>query len=167
MVKVGKWIAKHRILILILAVIALIPSAWGYEHTKTNYDLLTYLPESLETVKGQDILVDEFGMGAYAQIVVENKSLKQVQQIEKDVEAIPHVKSVLWYDDVADITLPLDMVPQDLREKFINGDATMMLALLDDSTSADTTMDAVRQIRETLDKDCSVSVKWPAPGSTR
>lgn len=157
MVKVGKWIAKHRILILILAVIALIPSAWGYEHTKTNYDLLTYLPESLETVKGQDILVDEFGMGAYAQIVVENKSLKQVQQIEKDVEAIPHVKSVLWYDDVADITLPLDMVPQDLREKFINGDATMMLALLDDSTSADTTMDAVRQIRETLDKDCSVS----------
>ncbi len=142
---------------MILAVLALIPSLWGYEHTKTNYDLLTYLPDTLETVKGQDILIDEFGMGAYAQIVVENKDLKQVQKIEQDIEKIPHVKEVLWYDDVADITLPLDMVPEDLREKFVNGDATMMMALLDNSSSDDVTMTAVRQIRETLDKDCYVS----------
>jgi predicted RND superfamily exporter protein len=142
---------------MIVAILMLIPSLWGYEHTKTNYDLLTYLPDTLETVQGQDILIDEFGMGAYAQIVVENKSLKDVAKLEEDIEAIPHVKEVLWYDDVADITLPLDMVPEDLREKFVNGDATMMLAMLDNSSSDDDTMTAVRQIRETLDEDCYVS----------
>ncbi len=157
MVKAGKWIARHRVLILILAVLLLIPSGWGYFNTKTNYDLLTYLPESLETVQGQNIIIDEYGMGAFSMIVVENKSLKDVAQVEADIEAIPHVKSVLWYDDVADLSLPVDMIPEDLREKFFNGDATMMIALLDDSTSADVTTEAVDQIRATVDEDCYVS----------
>lgn len=135
----------------------LFPSLYGYEHTKTNYDLLTYLPSELDTVKGQDILIDEYGMGAFSMIVVENKDMQQVQQIEEDIEAIPHVKSVIWYDDFVDISFPVNMIPEDLRTKFFNGDATMMIALLDDSTSADTSMEAVRQISDTVDEDCSVA----------
>ena len=157
MIKVGKWIARHRVLILVVAVILLFPSMYGFEHTRTNYDLLTYLPDTLETVKGQDILVDEYGMGAFSMIVVENEDLKDVAKLEKDIEAIPHVKDVLWYDDVADINLPVDMIPKNLREKFFNGDATMMIALLDDSTSADSSMEAVEQIRQTVKDDCYVS----------
>lgn len=106
MVKVGKWIAKNKILILILATILLIPSLYGMKTMKTNYDLLTYLPKNLDTVKGQDIVVDQFGMGAFSMVVVENKALKDTAQLEKDIEAIPHVSNVLWYDDVADLNLP-------------------------------------------------------------
>jgi predicted RND superfamily exporter protein len=156
-IKVGKWIAKHRILILILAVILLIPSIIGYKSTKTNYDLLTYLPESLDTMKGQDIIVDEYGMGAFSMVVVENKSLKDVAKLEQDIEAVPHVKDVLWYDDVADLNLPVDMIPENLRKKFFNGDATMMLVLLDDTSSADTTLEADKQIRSIMDEDCYIN----------
>lgn len=157
MVKVGKWIAKNKILILILATILLIPSLYGMKTMKTNYDLLTYLPKNLDTVKGQDIVVDQFGMGAFSMVVVENKALKDTAQLEKDIEAIPHVSNVLWYDDVADLNLPIDMVPEDLRKKFFNGDATMMLVLLDDTSSSDTSLAAERQIRTVLDKDCYIS----------
>ena len=157
MIKVGKWIAKHRVLILLLAVVLLFPAAYGYFHTKTNYDLLTYLPKSLDTMKGQDIIVDEYGMGSFSMIVVDNESMKDVAKLEKDIEAVPHVKDVLWYDDVADISLPVDMIPQDLRDKFFKGDATMMLAMFDDTSSADTTMEAVDQIRSIVKKDTYVS----------
>lgn len=156
LIKAGKWIAKNRILILIIGIVLLIPCVFGMVNMRTNYDLLTYLPESLETVKGQEIIVDEYGMGAFSMIVVENKSMKQVQEIEEDIEAIPHVKDVLWYDDVADISLPVEMVPKDIREKFFNGDATMMIALLDDSTSSDSSMAAIDDIRAVVDEDCKV-----------
>ena len=157
LIKFGKWIARHRVFILILAVIMLFPSLYGYEHTRTNYDLLTYLPTSLDTVKGQDILVDEYGMGAFSMIVVENKDLKQVQKIEDDIEAIPHVTDVIWYDDFVDISFPVDMVPEDLRKEFFDGDATMMIALIDDTSSADTTMETAQKIKDTVDDDCYVS----------
>lgn len=153
----GKWIASHRILILIVSLILLIPSVFGMVHMRTNYDLLTYLPDSLETVKGQEILTDDFGMGAFSMIVVENKSMKDTAKLEKDLEAVPHVKEVLWYDDVADLTLPVEMIPEDLRDKFFHGDATMMLALLDDGTSSDASMEAVDQITQIVDADCHVS----------
>ena len=157
MVKVGKWIAKNRILILILAVILLIPSYLGFKSTRTNYDLLTYLPESLDTVQGQNIVVDQYGMGAFSMVVVENKSLKDVAKLESDIEAIPHVKNVLWYDDVADINLPVEMIPEKLRSKFFSGDATMMLVLLDNTSSADSTLEAEKQIRGVLDSDCYIN----------
>lgn len=95
MVKVGKWIAKNKILILILATILLIPSLYGMKTMKTNYDLLTYLPKNLDTVKDQDIVVDQFGMGAFSMVVVENKALKDTAQLEKDIEAIPPIVSNL------------------------------------------------------------------------
>ena len=104
MVKVGKWIAKHRILMLIIGFLLIIPSVIGMAATKVNYDLLSYLPEHLETVKGQDILVDEYGMGAFSMVVVENMEMKDVQKLEEKFEQVNHVKEVLWYDDVADIS---------------------------------------------------------------
>lgn len=157
LVKTGKWIARHRILILLIGILLLIPSFFGMAKTKINYDLLSYLPEHLETVKGQDILVDEYGMGAFSMVVVEDMELKDVQKLEEQFSKVPHVKDVLWYDDAADITLPVEMLPSDLRKAFFNGDATMMLALFDNTTSSDEAMNAVSQMREITDKQCFIS----------
>ena len=157
MVKTGKWIARHRILILLTGILLLIPSFFGMAKTKINYDLLSYLPEHLETVKGQDILVDEYDMGAFSMVVVEDMELKDVQKLEEKFSEVPHVKDVLWYNDAADITLPVEMLPTDLREAFFHGDATMMLALFDNTTSSDEAMDAVSQMRKIADKQCFIS----------
>ncbi len=157
MVKTGKWIARHRVLILLLGILLLVPSVIGMAKTRINYDLLSYLPEHLETVKGQDILVDEYGMGAFSMVVVENMDLKDAQKLEDKFSEIPHVKDVLWYDDVADISLPVEMIPKDLREAFFRGDATMMLALFDNTTSSDEAMEAVTQMRKAADEQCFIS----------
>lgn len=157
MVKVGKWIARHRIFILLISILLLFPAAIGKAETKINYDLLSYLPENLETVEGQDILVDEYGMGAFSMVVVEGMELKDVQKLEKKFSEVDHVKDVLWYDDVADISLPVEMIPKDLREAFFNGDATMMLALFDNTTSSDEAMEAVTNMRKIADKQCFIS----------
>ena len=157
MVKVGKWIAKHRILILIIGFLLVIPSTIGMIKTRVNYDLLSYLPEHLETVKGQDILVDEYGMGAFSMVVVEDTDLKDVQKLEEKFEKVDHVKDVLWYDDVANISLPVEMIPKDLREAFFKGDATMMLVLFDDTTSSDAAMDAVTELRSIANKQCFIA----------
>ena len=157
MVKTGKWIARHRVLILLLGILLLVPSVIGMAKTRINYDLLSYLPEHLETVKGQDILVDEYGMGAFSMVVVENMDLKDTQKLEDTFSKIPHVKDVLWYDDVADISLPVEMIPKDLREAFFRGDATMMLALFDNTTSSDEAMEAVTQMRKAADEQCFIS----------
>ena len=157
MVKTGKWIARHRKVILTICMLLFIPSIFGMAATKINYDLLSYLPKSLETVKGQDILVDEYGMGAFSMVVVEDMELKDVQKLEDKISKIPHVKDVLWYDDVADISLPVDIIPKDLRSAFFSGDATMMLALFDDTTSSDESMEAVTEMRKVVGAQCFVS----------
>ena len=132
--------------------ILLIPSGIGYVSTRVNYDILSYLPDSLETVKGQDVMVDEFGMGAFSMIVVEDMSMKDAADLEKKIEAINQVEDVLWYDDALDISVPTKMMPKKLRDAFFNGDATMMIALFDNTTSADDTMDAIADIRKTVGK---------------
>ena len=157
MVKVGKWIAKHKVLVLLIGLLLVIPSVIGIAETRVNYDLLSYLPDTLETVKGQDILVDEYGMGAFSMVVVENMELKDVQKLEKKFEAVDHVKDVLWYDDVADITLPVEMIPEKYRKVFINGDATMMLVLFDNTTSSDTSMEAITELRKIANEQCFLS----------
>ena len=157
MVKVGKWIARHRIFILLVSILLLVPAAIGKAETKINYDLLSYLPGDLETVEGQDILVDEYGMGAFSMVVVEGMELKDVQKLEQKFSEVEHVKDVLWYDDVADISLPVEMIPEDLREAFFNGDATMMLVLFDNTTSSDEAMEAVTNMRKIADKQCFIS----------
>ena len=157
MVKVGKWIARHRVLMLIIGFLLVIPSAIGMAKTRVNYDLLSYLPEHLETVKGQDILVDEYGMGAFSMVVVENMEMKDVQKLKEQFCEVPHVKDVLWYDDVADISLPVEMLPKDIREGFFKGDATMMIALFDNTTSSDDAMEAVTEMRKLANSQCFIS----------
>ena len=157
MINIGKWITKHKNIILVIAFILLIPAGIGYVSTRVNYDVLSYLPESLETIKGQDILVDEFGMGAFSMVVVEDMPMKDAAKLEKQLESIDHVKDVLWYDDAVDISVPTEMIPEDLRKAFFNGKATMMIALFDDTTSADDTMDAITQIRKVVGKNVYAS----------
>lgn len=157
MVKVGKWIAKHKIFIIIVGILLLIPSCLGMAATRINYDVLSYLPDTLETVEGQDIMVDQFGMGAFSMIIVEDMELKDVSALKEKIEAVDHVKKVLWYDSVLDISVPVEMLPKDLREAFFNGDATMMIALFDNTTSSDSSMDAVTEIRKITAENCFVS----------
>ena len=157
MIKVGKWIAKHKILIIIIGIALLIPAYLGMAATRINYDVLSYLPDTLETVEGQDIMVDQFGMGAFSMIVVEDMELKDVAALKEKIEAVDHVKKVLWYDSIMDVSVPVEMLPKDLREAFFNGDATMMIALFDNTTSSETSMEAVTQIRKITSKNCFVS----------
>jgi len=157
MITLGKWITKHKNIILLVAVILLVPSAVGYVTTRVNYDVLSYLPATLETVEGQDILVDEFGMGAFSMVIAEGMDMKEAADLEKQIEGINHVTDVLWYDDFLDISVPTEMMPKDLQEAFFNGDATMMIALFDNTTSSDDTMDAITDIRNIVGKNVFAS----------
>ena len=157
MKKIGKAIAKGRYLIFILALALLVPSAIGYLNTRVNYDILSYLPDSLETVSGQDIMVDEFGMGAFSMVIVEGMDNKDASALEADLETIDHVKEVLWYDDMLDLSVPVSMIPDSIRDAFFQGDATMMIALFDNTTSADETMEAITDMRKMVGKDCFIS----------
>ena len=156
-VKAGKWIAKHRFIILLLGILLLIPSFIGMAKTRINYDLLSYLPESLETVEGQDVMVDEYGMGAFAMVVVEDTDMKDIQKLADQFNKVDHVEKVLWYGDVADLSLPVEMIPSDLRKAFYNGDATLMLALFDNTTSSDEAMNAVGEMRKIASKQCFIA----------
>lgn len=157
MVRVGKWIAKNRFLILIVGILLLIPSMFGMAKTRINYDLLSYLPDHLETVKGQDILVDDFGMGSFSMVVVEDMEMKDVQKLKEKFEEIDHVKDVLWYDDALDISVPTEMLPDDLEETFFKDDATMLLVLFDDTSSSEEAKNAVIEMRKLTDQQCFIS----------
>ncbi len=154
MQRFAKAIVKLRIPILILAILLLIPSGIGYINTKVNYDMLSYLPEEIDTMKGQDILKDEFGTGAFSMFVVEGMEPKDVSALKAKIEQVDHVKDVIWYDSVMDLSVPMEMLPDEIYDTFNNGDATMMFILFDETTSADGTMEAVQEIRKIADKDC-------------
>ena len=157
MIKVGKWIAKHKVLIVIISMLLLIPSFLGMAATRVNYDILSYLPDSLETVEGQDIMVDEFGMGAFSMVVVENMDLKDVAALKEKFQDVDHVKDVLWYDSVADLSIPISMIPDKFKDAFFTGDATMMIALFDNTTSSDAAMEAVTDMRKIANEQCYIS----------
>ena len=157
MVKVGKFITKHKLFILILGVLLIIPSMIGMVKTRVNYDVLSYLPDSLETVSGQDIMVDEFGMGAFSMVIVENMDNKDVVALKEKLEKVDHVEKIIWYDSVADISLPTDMLPNELKEALFNGDATMMIALFDNTTSSEDTMQAVTDMRNMVKDQAFIS----------
>ena len=157
MIKVGKWIAKHKVLIVLIGLVLLVPSVLGIAATRVNYDILSYLPESLETVEGQDIMVDEFGMGAFSMVVVENMDMKDVAALKAQFEDIDHVEDVLWYDSVADLSFPVDMLPSKIKDVFFRGNATMMIALFDNTTSSDAAMEAVTEMRKIASKECYIS----------
>lgn len=157
MVKFGKFITKHKLFILILGVLLIIPSMVGMVKTRVNYDVLSYLPDSLETVSGQDIMVDEFGMGAFSMVIVENMDNKDVVALKEKLEKVDHVEKIIWYDSVADISLPTDMLPNELKEALFNGDATMMIALFDNTTSSEDTMQAVTDMRNMVKDQAFIS----------
>ena len=148
MIKLGKRIVKLRIPIFILSLLLLIPAVFGYARTRVNYDILYYLPDEIETMVGQDILVDEFGTGAFSFLIVEGMENQDAAKVKEKVENIPHVSKVLWYDSFADLSVPMEMLPDELYEAFNSDDATMMAVIFDDTTSSDGTMAAIKQIRE-------------------
>ena len=150
----GSAVVRVRHLILILAFVLLIPAGWGYFHTRVNYDILTYLPESIETIQGQNILMDEFGTGAVTMLIIEDKSDKDIVALRQEIEKVEHVKKALWYDSFADITIPKEMLPEKVRDAFLRDHATLMAITYDSSTSSDETMDAVTEIRKLLDSGC-------------
>ena len=155
--KLSNLIVKLRYVILIAAVALLIPSAIGYFNTRVNYDILTYLPKDIETMKGQDILLDQFGTGSFVLYVAEGMEEKDVAKLKSNIENVDHVEKVLWYDSVMDLSVPMEMLPSDVYEAFNSGDATMMFVVFDSGTSEDCTMDAIEEIRKISNKQCFMS----------
>lgn len=159
MIKFGKAVVKLRIPILIISFLLLIPSAIGYFNTRVNYDILSYLPEDIETMKGQDILLDEFGTGAFSFCVVEGMDAKDIKVMREEMEQVSHVKSVIWYDSLADISIPMQMLPDDVYDFFNNADtgSTLLAVLYDTSMSSDDTMEAIEQLRNVVQGRCFIS----------
>ena len=155
--KFSKTVVKYRIPILVVALILMIPSLFGIANTRINYDMLDYLPEDMDTVIGQNELLDDFGKGAFSFIIVENMPAKDVSALKSRIEKIDHVETVLWYDSIFDISVPMEMLPDKLYRAFNTENATMLAVFFDTSTSADVTMDAIRQIRAAAGKQCFVS----------
>lgn len=155
--KFGKWVVKCRIPILILAVALLVPSLIGMIMTRINYDMLTYLPGDIDTVVGQDILMDEFGKGAFSFVIIEGMDPEDVSSLREDISHVDHVDTVLWYDDFADVSVPMEILPSKLYDAFNSGDSTMLAIFFDTSTSSDNTMEAITAIRSIAGKQCFVS----------
>ena len=155
--KLSRAIVKYRIPILILAVVLLIPATIGYLNTRVNYDMLDYLPAEMDTVIGQNELLEDFGKGAFSFIIVENMPEKDVAALKAKIEQVDHVETVLWYDTLFDLSMPMELLPTKLYRAFNTDNATMMAVFFDSSTSADVTMDAIREIRAIAGKQCHIS----------
>ena len=153
----GKKVVQLRIPVLIVSLALLVPSFFGYVGTRVNYDILSYLPKDIETMVGQDILVDEFGTGAFSMLVVEGMEPKDVTKLKQAVEQVEHVEKVIWYDSVMDISVPAELMPGEIYEAFNSGDATMMAVIFDETTSADGTMEAIEAIRKVTGRNCFLS----------
>lgn len=156
MLKLGKKIVKYRIPILILSFLLLIPATISYINTRINYDILSYLPDDIDTMKGQEILTDEFGTGAFSICVVEGMDKKGVAALEEKIKRVDHVNNVIWYDSLADLSVPMDVIPEKIRNAFNNDEkgSTLLIATFDTSTSADETLDGVEKIRKLTKNQC-------------
>ena len=155
--RLSKAVVKNRVLILIVALLLLIPSVLGMANTRINYDMLDYLPEDMDTVVGQNELLADFGKGAFSLIVVEDMPAKDVAALRKRIEAVEHVDSAVWYDSLTDLSVPMEILPEKIYNEFNNGNATMLAVFFDSSTSADVTMDAIREIRAIAGRQCFVT----------
>ncbi len=153
----SKAVVRGRVAILILAVLLMIPAVFGMLETRINYDMLNYLPDDMDTVIGQNALLEDFGKGAFSFIVVENMPEKDVAALQEKLESVEHVETVLWYNSLMDTSIPMQLLPDKLYDAFNTGDATMMAVFFDTATSADETMDAIREIRSIAGKQCFVS----------
>lgn len=153
----SKAVVRGRVAILILTVLLMIPAVFGMLATRINYDMLNYLPDDMDTVIGQNALLEDFGKGAFSFIVVENMPEKNVAALQEKLESVEHVETVLWYNSLMDTSIPMQLLPDKLYDAFNTGDATMMAVFFDTATSADETMDAIREIRSIAGKQCFVS----------
>ena len=157
MLKLGQQVVKHKVLILIIGLLLMIPSAIGYLNTRVNYDLLSYLPEDIETMTGQDILKNEFGKGGFSFVILEGMPDKDVEKVKEKLEGVDHVAQVLWYDSIADISVPKEVLPEKYYDFFNSDDSTMMIVFFDDTTSADGTLAAIDTMREITSEQCFIS----------
>lgn len=157
MIKLSKAIVKHRSLILIIAAVLIIPSVIGMAGTRINYDMLSYLPDDIETIEGQDILLKDFGKGAFSFVIVDGMEDKDISKLRGKLEKIDNVDSVIWYDTLMDISVPKEVLPDEIYNAFNSGDSTVMAVFFKTSTSADETMQAIKEIRKTAGKSCFVT----------
>lgn len=153
----SKAVVKLRIPIIIVTLLLVVLSVFGMVNTRINYDMLDYLPEDMDTVIGQNELLEDFGKGAFSFIVVEDMPNKDVANLVEKLEAVDHVETVLWYSSLVDVSVPMELLPEKLYNEFNTGDATLVAVFFDTSTSADDTMDAIREIRSIAGKQCFVS----------
>ena len=153
----SKAVVKNRVLILVVTILLLIPAVFGYIGTRVNYDMLNYLPQDMETVIGQEELLKEFGKGAFSFVIVEDMTPLEVSKLKEKIQQVEHVESVIWYDSIADLSVPMEMLPEKVYNAFNTDHSTIMAVFFDTSTSADATMQAITDIRKIADKQCFVS----------
>ena len=157
MIKFGKWVVKYRIPILVLSLALMFPSVWGMATTRINYDMLTYLPDDIETMVGQDILMDEFGKGAFSFVILEDMEEKDVSALREKIEKVDHVDTVLWYDSFMDLSVPMEILPDEYYDIFNSDHSTIMAVFFDTSTSDDETLEAAAEIKSIAGEQCFVS----------
>ena len=157
MKKFAKFIATHSVLILIISFLLLVPAIYGYVNTRINYDILVYLPDSVDTIKGENILTDDFGLGAYAFVMVDSSNNKKILDLEKDIKKIEGVNAVLSIADVTDTVIPVDMLPTQVVEKLNKDNETIIMVTFDGGASEDVTIEAVRTLREVVGNATKVS----------
>lgn len=157
MQKFGRGVVKLRVPILIVSVLLLIPSIFGFVSTRINYDILSYLPSDIETMKGQDVMLDEFGKGGFSLVMLDGMDDKDVEKVKEKIEKVDHVCDVLWYDTLADVSLPKEVLPDDIYDFFNTDNSTMMAVFFDEATSADGSLEAVKEIRSIAGEQCFVS----------
>lgn len=157
MVKFGKGIVRFRVPILILSILLMIPCALGMIHTRVNYDILYYLPDDIETMEGQDILLNDFGKGAFSLCMVDGMNAKDTAALKEKIADVPHVAEVIGYDTLADLSMPMEAIPAKFYDIFNSENGTLMAIFFDDTTSADETMDAIQDIRDVTGKQCFLS----------
>lgn len=155
--KISKLIVKHRFLILLVSVLLLIPALFGMINTRVNYDMLTYLPSTMDTMVGQKELQKEFGKAAFSLVVVEGMSATDTDQLKQKIEKIESVDSVVWYTSIADLSIPMEILPDSIYNKFNTDHSTLMVVFYKTGTSEDATLSAVSEIRGFTDHQVFVS----------
>lgn len=155
--KFGKFVCKHRKTILLIAFLLLIPSLIGMKMTRINYDILVYLPEDIETIQGENILSEDFNMGAFSMVVLENMKTKDIVQLENKIKEIDSVKKVMGIADIVGTSIPTQMVPDEIKDKIYKDGNTLLLVTFKDSISSDTTMEAIETLREVTNEQCKIS----------
>ncbi len=157
MLKFSQWLVKHKAIVLVLGVLLIIPCAIGFINTRVNYDILSYLPKDIDTMKGQDILKEEFGQGGFSFVMVDGMTDKEVAETADKLAEVDHVSKVVCYQSLTDLNVPKEVLPQKVYDMFNKGDTTMMAVLFDDTTSADVTLEAIDKMRDITSEQCFIS----------